>query len=146
MFFRVSQRIKMILTTTSTGLLIFSTLCIGHQLHTQTPIAAGPLEELWHHSLPGDGGTQVSSMRELCRSRSTLTILTSKQRPILSSLGSPHLVVCLITNACPARQRNMTSLSWVPPLIPEPHIDLVQDLVRAVSDKGLAVLISSTSS
>jgi len=56
----------MILTTTSTGLLIFSTLCIGHQLHTQTPTAAGPLEELWHHSLPGDGGTQVRSMRELC--------------------------------------------------------------------------------
>lgn len=54
----------MILISGITGLVIFSTLCRGHQLHVQSPVAAGPLEELWHHSLPGDGGTQVSANTE----------------------------------------------------------------------------------
>lgn len=48
------------------GLLYAAGLAVvvfAHGDHGQTPIA-GPHKSLWYNALPGDGGTQVSS---LCR-------------------------------------------------------------------------------
>jgi agmatinase len=42
------------------GLLVLSTLVTGHGDHGQSQLA-GPHQGLWYNTLPGDGGTQVST-------------------------------------------------------------------------------------
>lgn len=44
------------------SLLALSTVASAHSSHSQTPLAAGPLQKLWYNTLPGDGGTQADSV------------------------------------------------------------------------------------
>lgn len=72
-------------------------------------------------------------------------MLLSSYRPTPSSLEFQHLVDYLIIHVSQAMPKNMTSPSWVPRLTLELHIDLVHDLARVVSDRGLDVSIFSES-
>lgn len=64
-FFQDSVQIAgtMIVSTLSFAALV--ALATAHGNQGQKPIA-GPHKSLWYNTLPGDGGTQVSSSAERC--------------------------------------------------------------------------------
>ena len=76
------------------ALVVASFLAVGsaHDQNKQLPLA-GPHKGLWYNTLPGDGGTQVSSW--------SINWLVSTHggliapRPIRSSVASPRSVVSL---------------------------------------------------
>jgi hypothetical protein len=121
------------------SLLAISAIASAHSDHRQQAIA-GPHQNLWYNTIPGDGGTQADSVFSGISTFGRLPyfpcLSSEAEKYDIAFIGEFESVYCGSLVEC--------SQSQGLPLILAPHTDLVQDLARVASDKVLAVLISST--
>lgn len=93
----------------------------AHEDHAQAPVE-GPHKGLWYNTLPGDGGTQVSTAEKTGDPHPLSNhLLTCNRRPIQSSPASQPSAASAITHVLRATKLSTISPSSVQPLSPQLH-------------------------
>lgn len=113
----------------------------AHAGHADQEPLEGPHKSLWYNTLPGDGGTQVTTLSKTQKHwGKPLTLL----RPTLSSPASRLSAASPTNPAWPAKMFLTTSPSLAHHSIQAPHTGPVLDSVPAGSVKVAVGSISST--
>ncbi|GFF26415.1 LOW QUALITY PROTEIN: putative agmatinase 1 [Aspergillus udagawae] len=121
------------------SLLALFAIASAHSDHRQQAIA-GPHQSLWYNTIPGDGGTQADSVFSGISTFGRLPYF-----PCLSSEAEKYDIAFIgeFLNLSIGSLVECSQSQGLPSIL-APHTDLVQDSARVVSDKVLAVLISSS--